>query len=852
MTYSLYSLEVQPVIPAELQCLHDFANNLAYSWSRKIRGLFFRMDAELWTACGHNPKVFLRRVSQERVDEALADPSYMFDLDEARAQVRRYLADPIHPLLASKLDPNKDLIAYFCAEYGFHESFPIYSGGLGILAGDHCKAASDLGLPFVAVGLLYRVGYFTQTFDKDGHQIETSLPVDFADLPVEPALNARGEEVMFALDYPGRKVQVKVWLAKIGRVRLFLLDTDIEGNSAEDRKITYQLYGGGRDMRIQQEILLGIGGVRALRALDLQPNVWHMNEGHASFIVLERCREWMSQGLNFQAAMECVAANAVFTTHTPVPAGHDVFDVGLVEYYLADMRKALGLGYGEFMSLGDLADTPTHFNMTTLALRGSRMHNGVSKIHGEVASVMERAHWPEIEPQENPMGHVTNGVHVGTWLARDWASFFDQLQRDWQEHLCERDFWEHMVEKIPDLRYWSVRQSLKREMLDDVAERITRQYRRTGRSETILHKALSLIGQSETDMLVVGFARRFATYKRALLVFSDLDALARLVNDPQRPVVFIFAGKAHPADEPGQELIRRIWEISQRPEFLGKILLVEGYDMELARKLVTGVDVWLNTPEYPLEASGTSGQKVGLNGGLNLSVLDGWWGEGFEGDNGWGIVPHGASCSEDYRNAQESRDLIDTLTQSVIPMYFAHDRGSYSSAWVQRSKASMASILPRFNSERQVIDYTHQFYVKALQDGRNLDSNHAELACELADWKARVRAKWHKITAERLDVPPAHLISGQALEILVAVDIDGLSPADVRVECQFGLLDSNGQFELCAHYLCSATERDAMGRQLYALKIEPSMPGLQSYRLRLAPWHPALTHPYEMGFMRWL
>ncbi|HES75593.1 MAG TPA: alpha-glucan family phosphorylase [bacterium] len=852
MSCTLYSLEVQPVIPAELQCLHEFANNLAYSWSRKIRGLFFRMDAELWAACGHNPKVFLRRVSQERVDEALADPSYMYDLEEARAQVRRYLADPIHEQLAPKLDPEKDLIAYFCAEYGFHESFPIYSGGLGILAGDHCKAASDLGLPFIAVGLLYRVGYFNQTFDKDGHQIETSPPVDFADLPVEPARNPHGEEVCFSLEYPGRKVQVKVWLAKVGRVRLFLLDTDVEGNTAEDRKITYQLYGGGREMRIQQEILLGIGGVRALRALNLHPNVWHMNEGHASFIVLERCREWVGQGMSFQEALECTAANAVFTTHTPVPAGHDVFDVGLVEYYLADMRKSLGLDYGEFMGLGDLAATPANFNMTTLALRGSRLHNGVSKIHGEVAARMEQAHWPEIDPEENPMAHVTNGVHVGTWLARDWANFFDQLQRDWHEHLCDRNFWEHMVEQIPDLRYWSVHQSLKREMFDDVIARITKQYRRTGRSQTTLHKALSMISQSEQDMLVVGFARRFATYKRALLVFNDLDALEKLVNDPLRPVVFIFAGKAHPADEPGQELIRRIWEISQRPEFLGKILLVEGYDMELARKLVTGVDVWLNTPEYPLEASGTSGQKAGLNGALNLSVLDGWWGEGFEGDNGWGIVPHGSQYSAEYRNAQESRDLIETLSNEVIPLYFARDRGSYSSGWVQRSKASMASILPRFNSERQVLDYTHEFYIKALHSGRKLDADKGALASALADWKARVRAQWHNVKAERLDVPPVNLTSGQSLEICVAVDIDGLSPTDVRVECQFGVLDAEGQFVLRAHYLCEATERDDKGRQLYVLKLEPSMAGLQTYRLRLAPWHPALTHPYEMGFMRWL
>lgn len=852
MTYTLYSIEVQPTIPAELECLHDFANNLAYSWSRKIRGLFFRMDADLWAACGHNPKVFLRRVSQERVNAALADPSFMFDIEEARVQARRYLSGSMHPQLFSLLDPQKDLIAYFCAEYGFHESFPIYSGGLGILAGDHCKAASDLGLPFVAVGLLYRVGYFNQTFDKDGHQIETSLPVDFADLPVEPALDAQGEAVQLELDFPGRTVHAKVWQAMIGRVRLILLDTDIESNSAQDRTITYQLYGGGREMRIQQEFLLGIGGVRALRALGLNPNAWHMNEGHASFIVLERCRELVATGMSFDEAMECAAANTVFTTHTPVPAGHDVFDASLVEYYLGDIRKALGLDTTRFMSLGDLDLNPAHFNMTTLALCGSRMHNGVSKIHGEVASRMERGHWPQIEPTENPMSHVTNGVHVSTWLAREWANFFDQRQRDWHEHLCDRGFWNNMVDEIPDLRYWSVHQSLKREMFDEVAIRLTKQYRRSGISETTLNKALSMITQSEQDMLVIGFARRFATYKRALLVFNDLEALSRLVNDPQRPVVFIFAGKAHPADEPGQELIRRIWEISQRPEFLGKVLLVEGYDMELARKLVTGVDVWLNTPEYPLEASGTSGQKAGLNGALNLSVLDGWWGEGFEGDNGWGIVPHGAEYSADYRNTQESRDLIDTLANEVIPLYFACDRGSYSSGWVKRSKASMSSTLPRFNSERQVLDYTHVFYIKALNNGRKFEADHARVARDLAAWKMRVRREWYKVRAWRVDAPSNSLVSGQTLEICVVVDINGLAASDVRVECQFGVLDQ-GQFQLRAHYLFTAVEKlDEQGLQRYELKIEPTMAGVQNYRIRLSPWHPALTHPYEMGFMNWL
>ncbi|MEW6764735.1 MAG: alpha-glucan family phosphorylase [Pseudomonadota bacterium] len=852
MPGTLYSLEVQPTIPQEFECLHDFAGNLYYSWSRKVRGLFYRMDAELWEACGHNPKIFLRRVAQERVDAALADPTYMFDLAETRAQFERYLGDAPHPEIVDHLNPAEDLIAYFCAEYGFHESFPIYSGGLGILAGDHCKAASDLGLPFVAVGLLYRVGYFTQTIDAQGQQIESFLPVNFDDLPVSPVLDASGKELVFWLPMPGRQVAVKVWLARVGRVRLILLDTDLPQNTPQDRAITYQLYGGDRETRIQQEILLGMGGVRALRTLGLEPGAWHINEGHAAFMIIERCRELVAKGKSFEAALEQTASCTVFTTHTPVPAGHDVFDASMIERYFRDIARGMGLDMASFMRLGSLESNPAQFNMTTLALHGSRQHNGVSRIHGEVASRMERDHWPQIEPEENPMRHVTNGVHVSTFLAREWANLFDQRQRDWHWHLSDRDFWNTVLSHIPDHRFWSMRQSLKQEMLADIADRIAEQHRRNGSSEAVIRKSLSLICQPERDVMVIGFARRFATYKRATLLFDDLENLSQLVNDADRPVIFVFAGKAHPADEPGQALIRRIWDIAHRPEFLGRILLIEGYDMALARKLVTGVDIWLNTPEYPQEASGTSGMKAALNGAVNLSVLDGWWGEGYEGNNGWAITPHGPEYDAAYRNTQEAHDLMTLLRKEVVPLYYERDKGSFASRWVQVSKASMSSALPRFNSERMVLDYVRGFYAPALNKGRQFSASNGQRAIALADWKARVRLMWPKIRAERIDTPVHDVLHGQTIDLSVAVDVNGLSPQDIRVECQIGRLDRSQHFQQHSHFLLEPTGVDAQGRQIYALRLQPSMAGLQVYRIRLFPYHPDLTHPYEMGAMLWL
>ena len=587
MNETRFKLEVRPQIPERLQGLETLANDLYYSWDRNVRGLFYSMDRKLWRECGHNPKVFLRRISQATLDKAAEDNLFIQEYSRILSSYESYLEKTSSPQICKHFEPGHDLIAYFCAEYGLHESFPIYSGGLGILAGDHCKAASDMGLPFVGIGLLYRQGYFTQTIDGNGHQHALYSSTDFDALPIKPALDVDGKELHVSVELPSRSVALKVWEARAGNIRLYLLDSDLPENNEADRAITFQLYGGDRTTRIQQEIVLGIGGMRAVRALGLKPTVYHINEGHAAFMLLERCRELVEDGLDFASALELVAAGTVFTTHTPVAAGHDIFTTDLMTEYFSNYVKHLGVNLDDFLRLGRTPENHGDFNMTTLALHGSRFHNGVSRIHGGVASQMEGYVWPQIPPEDNPISYVTNGVHVPTFLAREWVNLFDMRFHEWRNNLLNEDFWS-CLDEIPDHRFWSLRQELKTQMLNAVTLRTCDRLQREGASEALMKRTTQFISQTESDILVFGFARRFATYKRATLIFSDPERLARLLNDPDRPAVMIFAGKAHPKDKPGQELIRTIHEYSQRPEFIGKIILLEGYDMHLARKLVTG------------------------------------------------------------------------------------------------------------------------------------------------------------------------------------------------------------------------------------------------------------------------
>ncbi len=851
MNGTCYSIEVRPRIPKQLERLNDLANDLYYSWSTQVRGLFYYLHPELWMTCIHSPKLFLRRVSQHRLEQAANDPTFLKNYHLVLADYDNYLNEPAYIKEKNLLNPKSDLIAYFSMEFGFHESVPIYSGGLGILAGDHCKAASDLALPLVAVGMLYRQGYFTQTIDAYGNQQAEFTDTDFNSLPISPVKDAKGNEVTICLDEMTDPIYLRVWEAKAGRIRLILLDADVPENSANNRTITYQLYGGDTGMRILQEIVLGFGGVRALRALGLKPTAWHINEGHGAFQIIERCREMTTEEFKFDSALEAVAASTVFTTHTPVQAGHDIFPTELIASNLSTIASELGLTIDEFFNLGSSPASQGGFNMTALALRGSRFHNGVSKIHGNVASDMEAYIWPQINTQENPIGYVTNGVHLYSFLAPEWKNQFDmEFGHEWRNQLLNEKYWE-CIDTIPDYSYWSIRQTLKSQLFKDASKRVAMQFQRNGSSPIDLERTISHLNPANTNTMVIGFARRFATYKRATLIFRDIERLAKLVNDPDKPVIFIFAGKAHPRDIPGQQLISSIFKLSQSKEFQGKIILLEGYNMAMARRLVAGVDVWLNTPEYPLEASGTSGQKAGLNGVVNLSVLDGWWGEAYDGKNGWSISPHPTSHTEE-RDRLESQTILDVLEHHVIPTYFRRDGMGYSSDWVRISKASMKTILPKYNSQRMVMDYVKKYYMPAIQQGKKIAEHEYQSAIELAAWKHKIHRCWTQLKIRRIDEPKIEIETGDTINILVGVEPGELKASDIVVECLIGRASTRGELVVEDALQLIPEESNVSGEIIFRLDLMPNLAGLQYYKLRIYPYHAMLTHRFEMGYMVWL
>jgi starch phosphorylase len=845
-----FTIAVNPKIPKRLERLEELANDLWYSWDRSTRSLFSRLHPGLWGAVGHNPKAFLKRVDESLLLKAAEDQVFLAHYNSILSAYDSYHAEPVRTTMPGGLNSN-DQVAYFCFEFGFHESFPIYSGGLGILAGDHCKAASDLRLPLVGVGLLYRQGYFFQTIDNHGNQQVTYTSSDFEDLPVEPVLANDGAEVRIAVDLPQRKVMVKVWRAKIGHVTLYLLDTDLQENSADDRDITHQLYGGDGTNRIEQEIILGIGGVRALRELGIKPTIWHINEGHAAFMMLERMRGLVQQGIDFPSALEAVAANTVFTTHTAVPAGHDHFSGDMISAYFANFFHELGTTRDEFMALG--WDPDTHdFNMTDLAVRCSRFQNGVSKIHGNVSAHICRDLWPQIEPEENPITYITNGVHVPTFLAQEWSDLFDRyLGYEWRSNMSDPDFWSR-IEAIPDHLFWSVRQSLKSQMFYGIRERLDKQNARNRGSEAHLDRLLKFSDPLNPNILTLGFARRFATYKRATLLFEDLDWLRRIVLHHEHPVMIIFAGKAHPADVPGQDLIRRISDVARLPEFEGQLLLIEDYDLRLARRLVAGVDVWLNSPVYPLEASGTSGMKAGINGTLNLSVLDGWWGEGYNGKNGWAIKPGLENMASAQRDREESKEFYETLQDHVVPLYYARDKLGYSPGWVKMAKNSMMSLLPRYNGARMVSEYAAKFYVSASRQGAKYAASDFNGAKRVAVWKAYVRKVWGGVSMRRLDTPLKRISFGEGLQFQVAVRLNGLQPEDVVVELLICRKLKTATLCEFKHFRFKFTGVQQSDEHLFALHLTPDLCGKLDYYIRMYPYQPLLTHPFEMGMMVWL
>jgi starch phosphorylase len=861
MSYTL-TIEVMPRVPAALSRLAELANNLFFSWHRPTRALFEELDPALWPQARGNPKLMLRCVSQEALDHAAKDAAFLTRYREVLGVFDSYLQAP--------LLEGAPLVAYFCAEYGFNQGFPIYSGGLGVLAGDHCKAASDERMNFVAVGLLYGQGYFSQSVDSDGVQHAVYREHDPRDLPVAPLRDAAGEWLTVAVPIADHLVQARLWESRVGRIRVLLLDTNCPENQPADRDITHRLYGGDDAVRIKQEMILGIGGVRALRLLALQPAVFHMNEGHAAFLTLELLRELRAKGLDVAAAMEAIAAQCAFTTHTPVAAGHDAFGHDLLLANFGQFLRELDISAEQLLALGRGTNGSAAFNMTQLALNGARHVNGVSRIHGAVSAQLLKDHWPELRSHENPVGFVTNGVHVPTFLHQKWAEFFDEVSGpDWRERLSDEAYW-RTLERVPDRAFWQAAQVVKSDMYSCVRERLRREYARKGQSPAQWRHVARWLDPAQPDVLTIGFARRFATYKRAALLLKDRERLSRLVNDPARPVVFLFAGKAHPADLPGQAVLREIKQLMLQPEFIGRVIFIDDYDIQLARWLVSGVDVWLNNPVAPLEASGTSGIKAAVNGRLNLSVLDGWWAEGFDEDNGWGIPPVDVQDPA-RRDALEAELILDTLESEVVPMYYSRgesgrDDAGYPAEWVRRCKRAMMTVIPRFNMRRVLVDYSRGIYQPTAQQGARLAEHEYAGAKTLAVWKQRVRDAWPAVQLRVLSRAPAELPRAESLRMRVALQLGALAPHDVCVEFIAHRLLPEDRREPVALASARGAQRDGAWRAQFAPTGESEPDGAHVFALdaatqacgqfrmevRAYPKHELLNHPHELGLMRWL
>jgi starch phosphorylase len=867
VTRQKFTLEVNPALPDSLARLADLAGNLRFSWHRPTRKLFESLDAALWKAVSGNPRLFLHCVGQDVLDRASMDAAFLGAMHKALASFDAYLSEPqrgTFPLL-----PPGELVAYFCAEYGFHESFPIYSGGLGVLAGDHCKTASDVGLEFVAVGLLYRQGYFTQTVDGDGHQVEHYRDLSHRDLPVAILRDSDGRELKISVRIADRDVLAHVWRADAGRIAVVLLDTNVKDNSPADREITYKLYGGDRDVRIRQEMILGLGGVKALRALGLAPAVWHMNEGHAAFLGIELMRELVASGHSLGAAREAVAACSVFTTHTPVAAGHDAFPADLTLSHFADYLRQLGLTPGEFLALGrNTADGD--FDLTRLALTLARHQNGVSRVHGSVSARICAGLWPELPPEDNPIGYVTNGVHVPTFLSQRWKDLFDSTYGEsWRLELSDAQVWKRLF-ALPDVDFWRVRQAIKISTLTLLRDRLRHECRRDRVSEAHFQRLARFIDPANPDVLTIGFARRFATYKRATLLFHNRAWLDSIVSNPDQPVVVIFAGKAHPADEPGKQLLREVCELAASPEFLGRILFFEDYDMGLARSLVAGVDVWLNNPVAPLEASGTSGIKAAINGTINLSVLDGWWSEAYDGENGWAIPSSSADPAK--RDEEDARSLYEILQDEVVPLYYQRDAG-VPGQWIRKAKRSMATILPHFNSRRMLANYVTGLYAPAAAQGRLLAADGCAAAEVLATWKRHVAAAWPGVRLRQTGERPERALFGHGIRMRVAAQLNGIAPEHVRIELLLTRELPHGHaeeppytsfssgperirvrdgFETAIDVFSATSETEADGARVFAIECTPPWAGQLAAEVRAVPFHPYLSHPYELGLMHWL
>lgn len=847
----IQKFRVVPYLPEKLQPLGKIVKNMWWVWNFEAIELFRRLNVEIWRDLSHNPVALLGALSQRELDEAAESESFLAHMKRVEEELDWHMSKK--SWFEENYSDFKDAeIAYFSAEFGIHECLLIYSGGLGVLAGDHLKSASELGIPLTGVGLLYRQGYFHQYLTIDGWQQERFPETDFYNIPVTLLKNDKGEPIEIFVEFPGRRVYAQIWKVVVGRVNLILLDTNIDKNSIEDKTITDQLYGGDLEMRIKQEMILGIGGVRALKAIGKNITVYHMNEGHSAFLAIERIYSAIQDfNMTFKEALEFVFTGNVFTTHTPVPAGNDRFPAELVDKYLSHYYTTLGLTREEFHGLGreNPADKNETFCMTVLALKTAAACNGVSKLHGSVSRNMWRNIWPSLPVHEVPVSHITNGVQILSWTSDEMMRLFNRyLGPRWIDNPVDKDMW-LAIDSIPDSELWRCRDRLREQVVAFARKKLKEQLIFRGVPMTESEKADAVL---DSEALTIGFARRFATYKRATLILKNMDRIEKLLLDKERPIQIIFAGKAHPKDNMGKELIKHIIHLVRDDRFRNKIVFIEDYDINIARYLVHGVDVWLNTPVRPKEASGTSGMKVLPNGGLNISTLDGWWCEAYNGNNGWAIGKGEEYEDPDYQDEVESLSLYNILEKEVIPMFYDRGKDTLPRRWIARIKESMKTNCPMFNTNRMVYEYTERFYLQAHVNYRKFSSNNFAAARELSAWKKNIALKWNKALIKDLIFGEEKEVAvGSRVKLKVIVNLADLSPDDVRVELYFGNLNPAGDILEGAALPMFVVEKQDKNNYLYEGQMLCLKSGQFGFTVRIIPSHKDQVRKFEPGFIMW-
>jgi glycogen phosphorylase len=844
-------LEVIPSLPPELECLRELAYNLSWTWDHETINLFRRVDRELWESTQHNPVLMLGTVSQERLNEAAQDSAFLAHLERICQKHRHYMRNENTWYEKHHRKPDQ-LFAYFSAEFGLTESLPIYSGGLGILAGDHVKAASELGLPLVAVGLVYQEGYFRQYLNQDGWQQERYPINDFYNLPIVQVREKDGNPVLISVDFPGRKVYAQIWKAQVGRVPLYLLDTNIAKNSKQDEDITDALYHGDLELRMKQEIILGVGGMRALEALGIKPTVCHMNEGHSAFLALERIRALMkSQKLSFAEAREIAAVGQVFTTHTAVPAGIDKFPPELIERYWSEYHRELGLSSDEFLKLGRSrsAAASEPFSMAVLAINLSSRINAVSALHGDVSRKLFSGVWKDVPVEQIPITHITNGIHARSWISEEICELYERyLGPKWVDEMPDQNVW-HKVNEIPDEEIWRIHERRRQRLVHFCRGRLKEQLEQKGALPSELKETADVL---DPGILTIGFARRMATYKRATLLLKDVEKLASILTNKDRPIQIIVAGKAHPEDTPAKELIREVIHFSRDREVRRRFVFLEDYDMNVARWMVGGVDVWLNTPRRFLEASGTSGMKVAFNGGINLSILDGWWDEAYEPNVGWAIGKGEVYSDIQYQDEVESAALYDLLEKEIIPSFYERDGDGLPRAWLARMKASVSKLCPAFNINRMVREYALKMYFPASKTYSEFLKDEGSKARALAAWKGQLGNAWSNVRINSVEANAKPVLKvGDDMQVKAWVQLGELAPKDVSVQIYYGRIGATGDITEGEIAPMALTEEKKGTALLFTGTIRYFKSGKHGFTVRILPDHPDLNSPLETGHILW-